>query len=144
MLLFTAGYEGRSLEEFTEMLLENGVALLVDVRARPYSRKRGFSRKELQHHLGSAGIGYIHLESLGAPDNLRRKVRGDGNYQEFFTLYRKHLLEQKESLEKVIELTGRETICLMCYERNPDYCHRTAVAGEVSKRSPGKIELQSL
>ena len=63
--LFTIGYEGRSLEAFMNVLVQNNVRLLCDVRKNPFSRKFGFTKDRLEQTAKVMGIGYIHLPSLG-------------------------------------------------------------------------------
>ena len=73
--LFTAGYEGRRVEDLIELLRAHGVAQLIDVRERPYSRKPDFNKRRLEAHLAAAGIGYSHIVELGTPKPLRDEVR---------------------------------------------------------------------
>ncbi|WP_348602891.1 DUF488 family protein [Bartonella tribocorum] len=42
---FTIGYEGKSLENYLNCLLENNIKILCDVRKNPISRKYGFSKR---------------------------------------------------------------------------------------------------
>ncbi len=46
--LFTIGYEGRSIDEYLNILIENNIKVLCDVRKNPLSRKYGFSKQSLQ------------------------------------------------------------------------------------------------
>lgn len=62
------GYEGRDAEQFVRDLDSADIAVVVDVRLNPISRKKGFSKRTLAEHLAAAGIGYEHLPALG---NLR-------------------------------------------------------------------------
>ena len=48
---FTIGYEGRAIDEYMNLLLENHVKVLCDVRKNPISRKRGFSKTALSEEL---------------------------------------------------------------------------------------------
>jgi uncharacterized protein (DUF488 family) len=52
-------------------LRKAGVALVLDIRAAPVSRKKGFSKTPLAKHLAEAGIGYRHLRGLGTPKHGR-------------------------------------------------------------------------
>jgi uncharacterized protein (DUF488 family) len=63
--IFTIGYEGASVAAFVAALREAGVALVLDIRAAPVSRKKGFSKTPLAQHLSEAGMGYRHLRGLG-------------------------------------------------------------------------------
>jgi uncharacterized protein (DUF488 family) len=55
--IFTFGYEGLSLEVFIRRLEVVGVQTVLDVRANPLSRKRGFSKGAFSAALQTAGIG---------------------------------------------------------------------------------------
>ena len=63
----TIGYEGGTVAAFIRALKDAGVELVLDIRAAPVSRKKGFSKNQLAAHLTEAGIGYRHLRGLGTP-----------------------------------------------------------------------------
>ena len=52
----SVGYEGRSVEELVQVLRAEDVAVLVDIRLTPISRKRGLSKTALTRALRDAGI----------------------------------------------------------------------------------------
>ena len=54
MPLFTIGYEGQALDDVLGKLKANKIELVVDVRALPLSRKRGFSKNALRHRRSTA------------------------------------------------------------------------------------------
>jgi uncharacterized protein (DUF488 family) len=54
--LCTIGYEGRSLEDYLNVLLQEGVTLLCDVRRNPLSRKYGFSKSTLSRCCEEVGM----------------------------------------------------------------------------------------
>ena len=49
--IFTIGYEGASVAAFVAALREAGVTLVLDIRAAPVSRKKGFSKTPLAQYL---------------------------------------------------------------------------------------------
>ena len=55
--IYTIGYEGASVPDFIAALRWAGIALVLDIRAAPVSRKKGFSKSPLAQHLAEAGIG---------------------------------------------------------------------------------------
>src|SRR6266480_5216625 len=55
-MVFSIGYEGRTLQELLKLLEVYRVDLVVDVRENPISRKPGFNRRQLSAALQSAGI----------------------------------------------------------------------------------------
>ena len=66
-MLFTIGYEGKSIDEFKQVLLDNDIGLLLDVRESGRSRKPYFSNGKLREQVTSAGLGYAHMRALGSP-----------------------------------------------------------------------------
>jgi uncharacterized protein (DUF488 family) len=72
--IFTIGHSTRSLAEFSTLLQEVGVDLLIDVRSIPRSRTNPqFNAGALPGPLGDAGIRYRHLSALGG---LRHRKKG--------------------------------------------------------------------
>jgi uncharacterized protein (DUF488 family) len=132
MRLFTIGYEGTDLADFLATLKRNEVDLLLDVREIPLSRRKGFSKSVLREALAGKGIEYRHEKRLGSPKVIRHRLYADGNYERFFRDFWKHLAQQEDLLEQLAEeLSGN--VALMCYERDPATCHRSAVVEALGK-----------
>jgi len=91
MKLFTVGYEKRGVDDFINVLRENEIEMLVDIRAVPYSRNSSYTKKNLEKSLSENGIAYLLKKELGSPKDLRDKVRSDGDYDRFFVEYDKFL-----------------------------------------------------
>ena len=139
--IFTIGYEGASVPSFVESLRGAGVTLVLDIRAAPVSRKKGFSKHQIAAHLGEAGIAYRHLRGLGTPKRGRDAARS-GNLEEFERIFRTHL-EEPEALLDLGEaemLAKEQPVCLLCLERNPLHCHRLIVATRMAKDTALRIE----
>src|SRR5262249_33732829 len=85
--IFTIGYEGASVGAFVAALREAGVTLVLDIRAAPVSRKKGFSKTPLAQQLSEEGMGYRHLRGLGTPKQGRGAARsGDhGSFERIFS-----------------------------------------------------------
>lgn len=47
-MLFTIGYEGKSLDAYLNQLIKHNISLLCDVRSNPLSMKYGFSKNRLK------------------------------------------------------------------------------------------------
>lgn len=130
--LFTIGYEGATIPDFVETLKLKNVDVLLDVRELPASRRKGFSKGTLAEHLEKAGIIYRHDKRLGSPKEIRHKLYADGDYEVFFRSFRKYLSSQMDLVKALSrELTGN--VALMCYERDPETCHRKVVAEAFSQ-----------
>jgi len=127
-MLFSIGYEGKSLESFSNTLLKNGVKLLCDVRQNPFSRKFGFSKGTLQHVTERIGIMYIHIPELGIATEKRQSLQTPSDYAALFSEYEAELPGKSAALTVLYSLLTENTrIALMCFEQDPDFCHRTRI-----------------
>lgn len=135
--LFTIGYEKSTTDALMAELKRAKVKLLVDTRAVAASRKPGFSKKQLAATLDEHGIGYLHLQKLGTPDEGRQAARA-GKLDTLWKIYAKHLLTPGaiEAMDELVSLVkaGR-TVCLLCFERDKDCCHRSRIAEVVQDRT---------
>ena len=124
-VLFTIGYEGRSIESFENTLIRNDVHVLVDVRNTPYSRKFGFSKSRLQHITETVKIRYIHIPELGIESEHRVSLETDADYEKLFESYAQTLPDRERELKDLYSiLQENKRIALMCFERDPKHCHR--------------------
>jgi uncharacterized protein (DUF488 family) len=135
--LFTIGYEKATPEAVLAELTRAKVTLLVDTRAVAASRKAGFSKKQLAAALDGEGIAYLHLQKLGTPDEGRQAAHS-GKMDVMWRIYAKHLksagaIEAMDELVSIVE-SGR-SVCLLCYERDKDFCHRSRIAEIVHDRT---------
>lgn len=131
--VLTIGYEGRDIDEFVSRLKNFNVTRLIDVREIPLSRKRGFSKSSLRERLESEDIEYVHLRSLGSPSEIRHKLKADWDYDYFFEAYSEYLLQNPDAIAEAYHYVTDGVNCIMCFERYPDKCHRSAVASEIKK-----------
>ncbi|MBC6416521.1 MAG: DUF488 domain-containing protein [Rhodospirillales bacterium] len=140
--ILTIGYEGAAIEDFCATLKAAAVRTLVDVRAIPVSRKRGFSKTSLAQACAEAGIAYLHLSALGNPKPGREAAKR-GDREAFRRIYREHLEGQvaQAGLVAALEVASGSTellmgapACLLCFERDPADCHRAIVACEMARR----------
>jgi len=133
MTIATIGYEGASLDDFIATLRAAKIRTLVDVRELAISRRRGFAKNALSVALADADIAYVHLKGLGDPKEGRLAARAK-DYGGFLRIYTKHMKTRValDDLEKAVGLCRKGGVCLMCYERDPNECHRRLVADKVS------------
>jgi uncharacterized protein (DUF488 family) len=140
--LFTIGYEHATTRTMLDELAGAKVDLVVDVRAVSASRRPGFSKNQLAAGLDERGIAYIHLRALGTPKEGRLAARA-GKRDELFRIFEKHL-KTPDARRELDELTALATsgrrLCLLCYERDPDGCHRRRVAELIHERTGAKVE----
>lgn len=128
--LFTLGYEGRSLEEYLNLLIGNNVKILCDVRNNPFSMKYGFSKNQLKSALGSLGIEYLHIPELGIVSEKRKNLKDTDDYKKLFDDYEQNTLPREKTVLKVLvaNLREKKRVALTCFEASHHFCHRGRLA----------------
>src|SRR3954453_18282475 len=140
--LFTIGYEQTPPQSVLDELERTGVKLLVDVRAVASSRRPGFSKNQLAAGLDERGIAYLHLRGLGTPKNGPEAARS-GKFEELHRIYSKHLktTQAREELDELSALVKKSgPVCILCYERDHQQCHRQWIAEIIEERDGVRIE----
>lgn len=120
--IYSIGHSNKKIEELIDILKENGITDLVDVRTYPTSKYNPqFKRENIERSLEGTGIKY-HWRG--------RNLGGLGGN----TLF-------KETLEKMLEASSDERrLCVMCSESDPADCHRTQTIEPVIHELGGKME----
>lgn len=133
MALSTIGYENARPEDFIRTLQMARIKTVIDVRDRAQSRRPGFSKSALSQLLEEAGISYVHLRELGDPREGREAARA-GDFGKFRKIYANVLRTSsaRMALRKVKDEASKTSACLLCYERDPDTCHRKIVADKIA------------
>jgi uncharacterized protein (DUF488 family) len=132
----TIGYEGGTVDAFIRALKQARIELVLDIRAAPVSRKKGFSKNQLAAHLSEAGIGYRHLRGLGTPKRGREAARA-GDLESFERIFLEHMEEPEALLDlgEAIALAQAQPVCLLCLERDPEHCHRIIVGDRMVRET---------
>jgi uncharacterized protein (DUF488 family) len=136
-VVLTVGHSTSELGSFIDLLQEHGVEKLVDIRTVPRSRHNPqFNRETLPDHLKAAGIGYIHLAGLGGLRHGHRDSPNGGWRNSSFRGFADYMQTEgfQKNLERLIDLSKREQVVLMCAEALPWRCHRFLVADALKIR----------
>jgi uncharacterized protein (DUF488 family) len=139
--IFTIGYEKAKPAAVMAELKHAKVKLLVDTRAVAASRKPGFSKKQLAAGLDDEGIAYLHLQKLGTPDEGRQAAHS-GKMDVMWRIYAKHLktpgaIEAMNELVSIVK--SGQPVCLLCFERDKNFCHRSRIAEIVQERTGASV-----
>ena len=146
--LYTLGHSTRTMEQFLDLLRQNRIELLVDVRTIPKSRRvPHFNRQNLEAVLPVHPIDYLHLPMLGG---LRKSTdpnspnRGWRNMS--FRGYADYM--QTEPFEKglgfLLSEGAERQAAVMCAEAVPWRCHRSLISDALSARGVTVCHLLSL
>jgi hypothetical protein len=140
-VLFTIGYEGRSVEAFINTLITNDIHLLCDVRRNPLSRKFGFSKAKLKHIVETVKIKYVHIPELGIASEKRSELVTKEDYKKLFLDYADTLPSKKQQLDYLYSLlSSNARVALMCFEKDSAMCHRHVIRDYLSLLYPIQSE----
>lgn len=138
--VYTAGYEGESVDSFFNRLLKSNIELIIDVRANPISRKYGFSKRQFSETAKKLGVDYCHMPKLGIPSKYRVKLGTYDSYQRLLNKYGKKMLPcLKSEIREVVDLMLKQSAVLVCMEKDVGCCHRSQLADAVSQVSGLKV-----
>lgn len=125
--LYSIGYEGKTVEHFTNQLIMEDIKVLCDIRKNALSMKYGFSKKQLKNVIEKAGIKYIHIPALGIESAKRRQLNTKDDYENLFRSYEIETLPEKD--DEISDLYNmfieNKRIALMCFEADHNFCHRS-------------------
>jgi uncharacterized protein (DUF488 family) len=135
--IYTIGHSTRSHAELIELLRENGIELLLDIRRIPYSRHNPqFNREEMVKVMPPTGIRYEHCTELGGikpPQEVIDRAKSCSERSRGFAGY----MESepfRRGLEHALRLASESRVALMCAESDPSHCHRFWVADALAAR----------
>jgi uncharacterized protein (DUF488 family) len=139
--IFTIGYEKSTIDAFISRLADAEIEVLVDVRELPLSRKKGFSKNGLNAAVSEAGIEYLHVKALGDPKPGRDAARA-GNHDLFVEIFTQHMDGEvaQSALTELADTVRGKRICLTCFERHHEGCHRKIVAERLSALVGAPVE----
>ncbi len=126
-VIYTIGHSTHTLQKFLDLLSQNGITAVADVRSSPFSRHNPqFNKDTLSAALKKHGIAYIFLgKELGArPDD---PCCYEGGRVRYARLAETSLF--KEGIERLLNGAQKYRIALMCAEKEPLDCHRTLLVG---------------
>lgn len=120
--IFTIGHSNQLFSSLLELIQNNDINLVVDVRTSPYSKYSAhFNKKPLQKALADSQIEYVYLGN-----KIGGKPRDKKFYHNDKLVY--HRLEKdskyQEGLSELLKLAEDYKIVVMCSEEDPYHCHR--------------------
>ena len=86
--------------------------------------------------VATVGIDYLHLRGLGTPPDGRLAARA-GRYADMRRIFEAHMATenaaaQMDELARLVA-SGRP-LCLLCFERHADHCHRRILGEQLAAR----------
>lgn len=132
-MLYTIGHGAKTAQELTTMLRRHDIAVLVDVRTLPGSRRNpDVTKQVMPEWLGVAGIEYRHEPDLGG----RRKppatpcARDNWWQNAAFANYAGHTRTPgfQAAYRRLLQEADHHNVAIMCGEPTWWRCHRRMIA----------------
>lgn len=129
--IWTVGHSTRSITEFVTLLLSFEIAVIVDVRTFPGSRRYPqFNKERLSESLAEAGIAYQHFPDLGGrrrakADSLNMAWRNDSfrGYADYM-----ETADFRSGIKRLLEIARARRTVVMCAEAVWWRCHRSLIS----------------
>ena len=135
MKIYTIGFTKKSAKQFFELLKNNGVECLVDIRLHPDGQLSGFSKKDdLTYFLKELNqCDYRHMPILAPADDILKEYRSDKDWGKYELAF--EALMDERAIPSVLDQTlfEEKSCCLLCSEDTPYKCHRRLVAERLQK-----------
>jgi uncharacterized protein (DUF488 family) len=136
--IYSIGHTNLDVQVFIDILKKYGIDCLVDIRSIPQSRFcPQFNKARLQAVLEESGIRYVYEgASLGGrirdvdcfvDKKLPEKKEDFAKSIDYEVLKTRPWFD--EGIRRVIELSERNKVVLMCMEEDPVRCHRSILVG---------------
>ena len=129
---YTIGYGGRKKDEFIQLLSENPIQIIIDVRLSPdrssmgYAKKAKTSDKGIEKILGELKIEYYSFKELGNPFFEDKKT--------WRSSYVKYLEDSGYSMFSCFnEIQSDKVFCLLCAEKKVSNCHREQISEHLQR-----------
>ncbi len=122
--IYTIGYEGKSIDDFLNELIQNKVEYLIDVRKNPWSMKFGYKKYQLKSLTDKINIKYKNMSELGIISEKRKDLNTKKDYKKLLEEYSKNLIHKDNEINFLKKLAEKHKTALMCFEKDPEICHR--------------------
>ena len=122
-VIYTIGHSNHDVEKLAPLLKKHGVALVVDVRSFPSSKKWPcWNRGEMEKALPRHGLAYAWMgDSLG------------GFRKQGYEAYMK-TVQFKAGVEKLLALAAESKAAVLCAEADFRRCHRRFLSDALSRK----------
>jgi uncharacterized protein (DUF488 family) len=139
MKIYTIGFTKKSAKKFFELLKDNHIGRLIDIRLKPGGQLAGFAKKDdLAYFLRELlNCEYHHFDFLAPSDDILNLYRKDRNWRRYERQF-EALMDERDILNHLDPtFFAEKSCCLLCSEDRPDKCHRRLVAERLARQWPG-------
>ena len=129
MDLYTIGFTQKTAKKFFELLINNKINRVIDIRLNNKSQLAGFAKgDDLKYFLEAVGkIEYVYMPEYAPTEELLKGYRNKEISWEEYELHYLKILRDRDIL-KNIDWTTFDRGCLLCSEESATNCHRRLLA----------------
>lgn len=131
LTIWTVGHSTLTIEDFIDILRDDRIEILVDVRHFPGSRRfPHFGKVALHDALVTAGIRYQHLVELGGRRPVHRDSHNAAWRNASFRGYADYMETRqfRDGIDRLLEIARGGRTAIMCSEAVWWRCHRSMIA----------------
>jgi uncharacterized protein (DUF488 family) len=144
--VFTIGHSTLPISDFIDILQHYGIETLADIRTVPRSKHNPqFNTDALAESLHGAGISYVHMKDLGGLRHAHKDSPNTGWRNAGFRGYADYMQteEFEAALERLMAMSRKVRVAIMCAEAVPWRCHRSLVADALGVQDVPVVEVLS-
>lgn len=131
VVIYTIGHSNREIDEFMQLLQNNKIEVVVDVRKLPGSKKYPhFNQDQLSRSLSSVDILYVHIEKLGGRRKQNKDSRNTIWKNKSFQAYADYMETEEflQGIDTLLKHANKQRTAIMCSEAVWWRCHRALIA----------------
>lgn len=142
---YTIGTTKKTARSFFELLKENKVSKIIDIRLRNNSQLAGFAKgKDLSYFAGQIlNAEYVHEKRMSPTkellDGYKKANLSWAQYEIEF-----HNIMNTRKIEKIFTPESLHQACFLCSEEQADHCHRRLVVEYLASKTNLKINIKHL
>jgi len=138
--IFSIGYEKKDADAFLDLLIQNQITVVADVRANPFSMNFTFCKNKLRKTLNKVDIDYINFPELGINGSHRRNLKTEADYARLFQFYQSEILpKQAQKIGELIKLGSEKRVALLCFEKDANHCHRSVLSNVITAKTGREV-----
>jgi uncharacterized protein (DUF488 family) len=144
--IYTIGFTKKSAQEFFNLLEQNNVEIVVDIRLNNTSQLAAFAKHpDIQYFLKViSNIKYIHDKSFAPAESTLAKYKKKIIHWDEYVIEFKDTMK-KRNIEEHIKSNylTYNNVCLLCSESSNENCHRSIVS-EIFSKQFGDLDIINL
>ncbi len=142
MIIYTIGFTQKSAEQFFNLICENKIELLLDIRLNNKSQLAGFAKgNDLKYFLNKiCDCAYEHCLEFAPTGNILEAYRKKAiNWNEYEQLYTELMNKRQAHFRFTERFSKYQQIVLLCSEPTAKQCHRRLLSELIQNTAPDII-----